>query len=474
MATIIENKKDGKVVSYKFRAYLGKQQGGKQVAKYHTWQVPNGLTPAKARKAAEKAAAEWEKEARFEYERDVKEPERAAIREIENQRTDFVGFVDGLFFPVCLYDGNHKQTTITYYESLSKGIKTYFKGYTLQTIAPIDIKKYLIYLQTKHRTPLGNTASPKTVRHIYCLLAMIFKFAKEQDYIVKNPIDKVDCPKLVKKKVDALTKEEAAAFFAAVDDCPIDFQCKIAKQRLEEIVTKTKVKVIGLSATPIRAVCEMKCKSRFVKIDDNIRQFETDKRFTYTNLEMLLPSLGLAERGLVYIGRIHQMKEFEEKAKQRGIKVISIWSVNNQDHPMTEEQRRVRDYILTNAALPPEYDMFIINASSETSINIFGDLDYIIIHNQEEETQIQVRGRYRDDLDSLYVLNYDCVPYVPAEFMGVKLFTEDKKRLCEALSLRQDDGKKKAWPSTKEALIEDGYTITEGRQNCKRFAIITR
>ena len=218
----------------------------------------------------------------------------------------------------------------------------------------------------------------------------------------------------------------------------------------------------------------MKCKSRFVKVDDDVRQFETDKRFTYTNLEMLLPSLGLAERGLVYIGRIHQMKEFEEKAKKRGIKAISIWSVNNQDHPMTEEQRRVRDYILTNAALPPEYDMFIINASSETSINIFGDLDYIVIHNQEEETQIQVRGRYRDDLDSLYVLNYDSVPYVPAEFMGVKLFTEDKKRLCEALSLRHDDWKKKAWPSTKEALINDGYTITEGRQNYKRFAIITR
>ena len=249
---------------------------------------------------------------------------------------------------------------------------------------------------------------------------------------------------------------------------------KIAKQRLEEIVTNTKVKVIGLSATPDRAVRKMKCKSRFVKVDDDVRQFETDKRFTYTNLEMLLPSLGLAERGLVYISRIHQMKEFEEKAKQHGIKVISIWSINNQDHPMTEEQRRVREYILTNAALPPEYDMFIINASSETSINIFGDLDYIVIHNQEEETQIQVRGRYRDDLDSLYVLNYDCVPYVPAEFMGVKLFTKDKKRLCEALSLRQDDGKKKAWPSTKEALIEDGYTIMEGRQNYKRYAIITR
>ena len=65
---------------------------------------------------------------------------------------------------------------------------------------------------------MGRTASPKTVRHIYCLLAMIFKFAKEQDYIVKNPIDKVECPKLTKKKVDALSKEEATAFFAAADE----------------------------------------------------------------------------------------------------------------------------------------------------------------------------------------------------------------------------------------------------------------
>ena len=36
------------------------------------------------------------------------------------------------------------------------------------------------------------------------------------------------------------------------------------------------------------------------------------------------------------------------------------------------------------------------------------------------------------------------------------------------------DGKKKAWTATKEALIEDGYTITEGRQDNKRFVIITR
>lgn len=227
MATIIEKRKDGKLVSYKFRAYLGKQNDGRQIAKYCTWQIPEGLSPTRARKAAERAASEWEKEVRFVYERDIKEPERAAIREIENQRTDFVSFIENIFFPICLYDGNHKPSTLTYYESLSRGMQSYFKGYLLQSITPIDIRKYLIYLQTQHRTPLGRTASPKTVRHIYCLLAMIFKFAKEQDYIVKNPIDKVECPKLTKKKVDALSKEEATAFFAAADQCPIDFRCML-------------------------------------------------------------------------------------------------------------------------------------------------------------------------------------------------------------------------------------------------------
>lgn len=36
MATIIANKKNGKIVSYKFRAYLGKNEFGEQILKYTT------------------------------------------------------------------------------------------------------------------------------------------------------------------------------------------------------------------------------------------------------------------------------------------------------------------------------------------------------------------------------------------------------------------------------------------------------
>ena len=56
MATVIENKKNGKTVSFKFRAYLGRNEIGKQINQYTTWFAPDGLTPAKALKAAEKAA----------------------------------------------------------------------------------------------------------------------------------------------------------------------------------------------------------------------------------------------------------------------------------------------------------------------------------------------------------------------------------------------------------------------------------
>jgi integrase len=54
---------------------------------------------------------------------------------------------------------------------------------------------------------------------------MIFSFAMKQELILKNPMDKVDKPKLQRHKVDALSTEEAKAFFAALTDCPLDFRC---------------------------------------------------------------------------------------------------------------------------------------------------------------------------------------------------------------------------------------------------------
>ena len=54
MASIIPKTKDGKIISYKFKACVGRDDCGKQVFRCMTWKVPVGLGPAKAEKAAEK------------------------------------------------------------------------------------------------------------------------------------------------------------------------------------------------------------------------------------------------------------------------------------------------------------------------------------------------------------------------------------------------------------------------------------
>ena len=52
MANIRENTKNGKVISYRFTICLDRDAQGKQIRRYTTWTPPQGLTLAKARKAA--------------------------------------------------------------------------------------------------------------------------------------------------------------------------------------------------------------------------------------------------------------------------------------------------------------------------------------------------------------------------------------------------------------------------------------
>lgn len=247
----------------------------------------------------------------------------------------------------------------------------------------------------------------------------------------------------------------------------------IAKKRLEDIVLKShKTKVIGLSATPQRAEQEFLTPVHKVTVDEDVRQFETKAEYGYSNLEYLIDSMPKDKVGLVYVAHIRQMKKLVELTKAKGLRAVAIWSINNKEYPMTEEQLCARDYIINQEILPPDYDIVIINASCETSINIRGKVDYIVIHSTEKEVQVQVRGRYRGDLNELYVYDKESLE-VPSEFLNVSLFTSDKKDLCETLRQRDKYKRIVGWTTVKERLFDEGYTITEGRYKNKWYAIIT-
>lgn len=130
MANIRANKRNGKVTSYRFTACLGWNANDKQIRKYKTWEIPGGLTPAKAKKAAERAADVWEREIREEYQKE-KELGQAYTLPPEKQQDSFSVFVNDVWFPLQICNGNDKQTTITFYKNMKKLMVEYFDGMIL-------------------------------------------------------------------------------------------------------------------------------------------------------------------------------------------------------------------------------------------------------------------------------------------------------------------------------------------------------
>ena len=245
-----------------------------------------------------------------------------------------------------------------------------------------------------------------------------------------------------------------------------------AQKRLEEIVRCGNQMVIGLSATPRRALEQINCPFNHITVDDDVHRLETKQTIPYTNKFKLLDELSLEDKGIVFIGRITGMIDFYKAATAKGFKAICVWSVNSIDHPMTDAQREAREYIISKEELPPQYNMVIINASSETGINIYGKVDYIVVHHTDPDTREQIRGRYRKDLDRLYLHDNNAIK-VPEEYLDCELSTERREQLCYDIDIRNDKGSTYKWNTVKKRLELVGYSVVEKRRNNKRFYTIT-
>ena len=187
MANIRENKKNGKVISFRFTVCLERDVRGKQIRKYTTWTAPADLTPAKARKAAERAADAWEEEVKAEYQKQKKLGSAYRLPP-DKRRDDFVSFVNDTWFVLQIRGENDKPNTIAFYKNMTRIISEYFKGSVLQEISPVDIQKYLVYLRTEYKSKLGKSLSAKTLRHQYGTLNLIFGYAEQQEMIAQNPM----------------------------------------------------------------------------------------------------------------------------------------------------------------------------------------------------------------------------------------------------------------------------------------------
>ena len=250
----------------------------------------------------------------------------------------------------------------------------------------------------------------------------------------------------------------------------------IARDAICEAAANPNIMVVGITATP-EPLEKLHCPKHIVPIDaTELRQYENHSIQPYSSLRHTLENIPCGKVGMLYVPRITMMKDCAAIAAAAGHNPICVWSAANEDHPMTEEQLAARAYILKNEELPPQYDLFIFNASCETSINIRGQVDYFIAHTTNPTHITQARGRYRGDLETLYVLDHDCAEpiNVPEEFLDIQLFKEDQRELRVRLSIKDKKGHYLSYPKQWERIETSGYTIDCGRDDDRRYVIIRK
>ncbi|MFR6378436.1 MAG: hypothetical protein ACLUN5_19170 [Oscillospiraceae bacterium] len=112
--------------------------------------------------------------------------------------------------------------------------------------------------------------------------------------------------------------------------------------------------VVALSATPDSIAKMFNAPCYAVPFDDtDLKHYETKEIIPYTNLSYLLTTLDGSETGICYVSRISDMIRLEEESRQEGLHPVSIWSIRNEAHPMTQEQMDVRNEILENFTYHP-------------------------------------------------------------------------------------------------------------------------
>jgi len=250
----------------------------------------------------------------------------------------------------------------------------------------------------------------------------------------------------------------------------------MARDALCRAAQSGKTLVVGMTATP-KPLKNLNCPINCIPIDTSVlRQYENRHIIKYSSLRQILEGLPLDTRGALYVPHIHMMKEYEEIAIAAGRKPICIWSASNKDFPMNEEQHAARQYILEHEEVPPQYDLFIFNASCETSINIRGHMDFFIVHTASATSITQARGRYRGDLETLYCFDRtaDNALTVPEEFLDIQLFPEDQRQLRLRLSIKNGKGHYLKYAEQYHRIETSGYSIDYGRENNRRYIIIRK
>ena len=97
----------------------------------------------------------------------------------------------------------------------------------------------------------------------------------------------------------------------------------------------------------------------------------------------------------------------------------------------------------------------------------------MVVHDQNDEVQTQVRGRYDGDLAKFYyhdevaAIYVECPP-VPERFLNVRLYDDGQRELCKALALKRPKGAGiYGMPTVVKVLRANGYSVVKKKDSKK-------
>ena len=267
-----------------------------------------------------------------------------------------------------------------------------------------------------------------------------------------------------------------------------------AEIALRLVAAEGKTKIVALSATPQKIREHFKELCYDVRFDrSEIRRLETFAEIPYCGgiqeaLEMVLSQHPDFHTGILYTTEIEDMKKCIEYARSMGIAENGFWSIHAKT-PMSSEQLALRQHVLDKETIPNDIDLLVINAASETCIKIQEEkrkVDYMIVHNSNEEVKTQVRGRYHGDLPLFYyhdieAANIQKCRNLPQQFMNKRLYAADQDELCSFLKLRNpklknQDGNYYKMRKVKEYLEKCDYHVEykkDSKNGGKHYYVIS-
>lgn len=203
--------KDGSV-TYTLRVYIGTTLDGKKQTATKSWKPEREYTEMQLEKELTRQQVLFEEEVKRTF--------------AKNGRYTFEAFSKKWINEVSI--ANHKASTTKSYENMLARVCPVIGHIRLDKLTPDVLNQFMLSLQKNDSRLDGQGAlSSKTARNYFTMLSSILNTAKKWGIISENPMQQLTPPKVRRKKVDALEKDEVAKIFNLLEKEPLKYNLYI-------------------------------------------------------------------------------------------------------------------------------------------------------------------------------------------------------------------------------------------------------